>query len=235
VNTKDNKFGATPLHKASCCGHVHVVQEFLEHSADSEAKTASGWTPLHFACDTGHVAVVIELLSPSDSNGATTSILGKRKSRGANIEANHAGDTPLHGASREVYLAIVKALLSGGVDILAANNDGRLPIHLAVICRKSAVAKYLLQHFYATTCRLPLHKLLEDLPWIDSPFSSSVPPLRFALALNVLGTDDVVEIVAFLVGRNSELISACDQDDSLPLHVACRGVSFPIVQSLVNL
>jgi ankyrin repeat protein len=39
-----------------------------------------------------------------------------------------------------------------------------------------------------------------------------------------------------VVGQNPELISARDQDGSLPLHVACRrGASFAIVQSLVNL
>jgi hypothetical protein len=45
----------------------------------------------------------------------------------------------------------------------------------------------------------------------------------------VLRTDDVVDILEYLVGRNPELHSARDQD------VACRrGASFAIVQSLVN-
>jgi hypothetical protein len=88
---------------------------------------------------------------------------------------------------------------------------------------------YLLQQFYATTRRLPLHALLED-----HIYSSDVPHLRAALHLNVLGTDDVVEIIEFLVERNPALLSSRDQDDSLPLRVTCRGVSFTVVQSLVN-
>jgi ankyrin repeat protein len=133
-------------------------------------------------------------------------------------------------------LPVVKALLSGGANILAANNHGCLPIHVAVRRRNSAVTKYLLQHFYATTCRLPLHALVEDRTWIGDPVSSDVPPLRFALYHNVLRTDHVVEIVEFLHDRNPAWLCARDQDGSLPLHVAChRGVSFKIVQSLVDL
>jgi ankyrin repeat protein len=85
-------------------------------------------TPLYYACANGNVAVVNELLNPNDSNGTTTTILGKRKSRGgANIEAkDDDNNAPLHVASLWGYLAVVKALLSSGVDILAANNDGEL-------------------------------------------------------------------------------------------------------------
>jgi ankyrin repeat protein len=101
--------------------------------------------------------------------------------------------------------------------------------------RQSEVAKHLLQHFYATPGRLPLHELVEDLTWIANPNSRDEPPLRFALHQNVLGLDDVVEILDFLVCRNPTLLSSRDQDGSLTLHVACRrGASFTIVQSLVN-
>jgi ankyrin repeat protein len=235
VNVKDDD-GFTPLFVASCLGHVHVVKEFLEHGADTEARDTHtlGRTPLHLACFTGHLPVVNELLSPS--NGTTT-ILGKRKSRGANIEAkDNEGNTPLHFASLGGHVAIVKALMNAGANILTADNQGVLPIHLAVIKRNSAVAKHLLQHTYATTRRLPLHELVEDLTWVGDPYNSSAPPLRKALHRNVLGTDDVVEILEYLVGQNHELISSVDQDGALPLHLACRrGASFTIVQSLVNL
>jgi ankyrin repeat protein len=226
----------TPLHFACKKGHVQVLNELLDHGADVETKDVFGRTPLHFACLNGHLAVVVELI-PNDSNDATNSILGKRKSRaGANIEAKtNQGNTPLHIASIQDHLAIVKALVSGGANILAANNDGRLPVHCAVSEGKSAASKYLLQHFYATR-HLPLHELLEDLTWIGDPNSRGAPPLRRAFHRNLLRTDDVVEIVEYLVGRNPSLLSSRDQDGSLPLHLACRrGASFTIVQSLVNL
>jgi ankyrin repeat protein len=237
IEAKDIILGFTPLVVASKEGHLQVLKELLEHGADIDAESFGGMTALHFACSHEHLAVVNELLSPNASNGTTTTILGKRKSlAGANIEAKEFyGDTPLHLASMHDSLAIVKALLSGGADILAVNSRGELPLHYAVSVGYPAIAKYLLQQLYATTRRLPLHELLEDLTFLVKPDSLGVPPLRTALDEDVLRTDDVVEILEYLVGRNPELLSSRDHDGSLPLHVACRrGASFPIVQSLVN-
>jgi ankyrin repeat protein len=215
VNAKDYHEN-TPLHWACYKGHVQVFNELLEHGADIEAKNRYGWTSLHYAVSINHLAIVNELLS-----------------RGANTETQHnSGKTPLHTAATHYNLVIVKALLSGGANILAADNQGRLPSDRAVRYGRSAVAKYLLQELYATTRRLPLHELVEDITWIGN---SGVPRLHDALRRNVLGTDDVVEIIEYLVGRNPAWLSSRDQDGSLPLHVACRrGASFAIVQSLVN-
>jgi ankyrin repeat protein len=219
IEAKSIYYGKTPLSEASMRGNVQVVKEFLDHGADVEAKDYTGWTPLHWACYYGRVTVGNELLS-----------------RGANIEAKtYQGETPLHCAYS--HMAVVKALLSGGANILAANNNGHLPVHVAVEAgRSSAVAEYLLQQLYATTCLLPLHKLVEDLTWIGDPKSRDAPPLRYALHRNVLGMDDVLEILEYLAERNSEFLSSRDRDGSLPLHVACRrGAAFTIIQSLVDL
>jgi ankyrin repeat protein len=236
------RFGTTPLIIASTMGHVQVFKELLEHGADIEAKDRIGRTALHFACANGQLAVV-ELLgcgvgmdANNDSKGAT-SILGKRKSRGADIEAkDNQGDTPLHLASSAGHFPVVKALLGGGASILAANNNGLLPVGLAVIGRKLEVAKYLFQQTYATTRRLPLHELMQDLTRKGFyRYGNDIPQIRYALNRNVLVADDVVEIIEYLVGRNPTLLRSRDQDGSLPLHVACRGgASFTIIQSLVN-
>jgi ankyrin repeat protein len=223
----------TPLIMASTKGHVQVVKELLEHGADTDARNGHSETALQNAVIKRNLAVVIELLG----HCATTIILGKRKSRGADTEAkNSFGNTALHIASVWGYVAIAQALLAAGADCRARNLAGELPIHRAANRRHSAVCKCLLEKLYATTRRLPLHKLLEDLTWIGNPFSSDIPPLSAALHRNALGPDDVVEIVEFLVGPNPELLRARDQHGSLPLHVACRrGASFTIVQSLANL
>jgi ankyrin repeat protein len=218
VNAEDN-YGQTSLHWTCKEGHSQVFKELLEHGADIESKTICGFTSLHFACWNGQLAVVNELLS-----------------RGANTEAkDYDGDTPLHDASFNGHVAIVQALLSGGANILAVNNRGELPVQRAVREGHSVVSKYLLQHSYATTRRLPLHKLLKDLTWIGNLNSRDAPPLRVALNHCVLGTDDVVEIIEYLVGRNPALLSSRGKHGSLPLHVACRlGASFAVVLSLVN-
>jgi ankyrin repeat protein len=220
VNATTNN-GTTPLHLASCNGSVQVVQLLLENGAEIEAKDNDGLTSLHWACLKGHLAVFNELLS-----------------RGSDMEVkNSDGDTPLHSACFGGNLAIVKALLSRGADMLAANDRGLLPMHTAVAKGSSAVTKYLLQQFYAEMRSRPLHQLVEDFAWNDHPAITrgGVPPLHSAFHQEVLGTDDVVEIVEFLVERNPELLCSRDQDGSLPLHVACRrGLPFNIVQSLVN-
>jgi ankyrin repeat protein len=219
VNAKDSN-GFTPQHWACFKGQVQVAKELLDHGADVDATDNHGSTPLHRACFNGNVQIVKELLD----HGADTET------------TNRFGKTPLYFACNQGHLAVVNALLSGGANILAENINGALPIHYAVIMRKSAVAKYLLQHFYATTRRLPIHELLQDLTWKGDPSSIDAPPLRLALHRNVLGTDDIVEIVEYLVGQNPALLSSRDQDGSLPLHVACRrGVVFAIVQSVVDL
>jgi ankyrin repeat protein len=211
----------TSLHWASRMGHMQVFNELLKHGADIEAREIDGNTPLHLACQFGHLAVGNELLS-----------------RGADVDAkNCVGSTPLHLACTNEHLAVVKALLSSGANILAANKYEQLPIHYAVRNGHSAeVAKYLLQISYATTHRLPLHELMEDLTWIGNPISNGSPPLRYALHRNVLGTGDVVGILEYLVGQNPEMLKSRDKDGSIPLHLACqRGASFTIVQSLVDL
>jgi ankyrin repeat protein len=59
---------------------------------------------------------------------------------------------------------------------------------------------------------------------------------HYAIDENVLGTDDVAEILEYVVYRNPASLSACDRDGALPLHVACRrGASVSVVQSLLNL
>jgi hypothetical protein len=96
----------------------------MEQTLKRQTNPAGRRTPLFWAA-LGHPAVVNELLSPNDSNGAT--------SRGANIEAkNYQGETPLHNASCNGRLLVVKVLVSGGANILARNNDGGLPIQQAV-------------------------------------------------------------------------------------------------------
>jgi ankyrin repeat protein len=207
---------------AAMKNNLMEVRRLLSFGADVNATNGPvGWTALHLASLFGHVQVVNEL-----------------REHGADIEAKDSdGNTPLFLAcGRQNHPVVVKALLAVGADCRAINNIGEHPIGEAIVYGKSEIAKYLLQNFYATTRRLPLHVLLEDLTWIGDPNCGSAPPLREALHRNVLGTDDVVEILEYLVGQNHELISSVDQDGSLPLHVACRrGAAFPIVPSLVNL
>jgi hypothetical protein len=110
--------GWTPLYAACYKGHLHVFQALRENGVDTESTTIEGSMPLHFACGEGHLAVVIELLrhravinaNDGSSKGSTT-IRDKRKSCGADTDTKDCdGDTPLHYASWNGHLAIVKVL-----------------------------------------------------------------------------------------------------------------------------
>jgi hypothetical protein len=100
------------------------------------------------------------------------------------------------------------------------------------------VSKCLLQQLYATTSRLPLYELLENLTWIPSPNSSDVLPLRAALHQDVLDADDVVEILDYLVDRDRTLDgslpalnAACRRDASFHLIALCAGVAHVVFLS----
>jgi ankyrin repeat protein len=63
LESKDSRFGRTPLSWAAREGHEAVVRLLLEKGADLESKDCKyGQTPLSLAVDNGHDAVVIMLL-----------------------------------------------------------------------------------------------------------------------------------------------------------------------------
>jgi ankyrin repeat protein len=156
-----------------------------------------------------------------------------------------AGNTPLHYAAAETSYASVKvmvkvvkalkALLEKGADIHPANSKGFLPIDFALTVENAAMVKCLLQHHYSNLCdgegRLPLHAFLTD----ATNGGNLVPPLRAVIRQNVLGTNDLLEIIEFLVNQNRELVSARDRCGYVPLHVACAtSAPLEIVRYLVE-
>ena len=62
LETKDEKYGQTPLSYAAENGHEAVVKLLLEKGAELETKDKYGQTPLSYAAESGHEAVVKLLL-----------------------------------------------------------------------------------------------------------------------------------------------------------------------------
>ena len=69
TRTKDNQ-GWTPLHLATCLGHMEAMQDLIANNADMEAKNAQGWTPLHLAAFLGQPETVQLLLDHQASTDA---------------------------------------------------------------------------------------------------------------------------------------------------------------------
>ena len=100
---------STPLHYASEWGHVDVAKLLHDKGADIEARNSHGSTPLHWASG--------KLLLKQGANMNVTS-------------RNMPAPTPLHSASYEGHVYVVKLLLNKGADI-NAKAYGETPLDVA--------------------------------------------------------------------------------------------------------
>ena len=91
-----------------------IVLYLLEKGADASEPLGGGFTPLHFARS---AAVANALLA-----------------KGADVNALHTASksAPLHIASEQGTIAVVRALLAGGADRTLVDFDGNTPYDLAV-------------------------------------------------------------------------------------------------------
>ncbi|CZR67067.1 uncharacterized protein PAC_16966 [Phialocephala subalpina] len=111
----EDRYGRTPLYRASMNGHIEVVKLLLEKGANVNAAIEDGSTPLHRASMNGHLESVKLLLE-----------------KGANVNtATKDGSTPLHRASYNGHLESVQLLLEKGANVNAATEDGLTPLHQA--------------------------------------------------------------------------------------------------------
>jgi ankyrin repeat protein len=113
VNSKDTKYGQTPLWMAAVGGHEAVVKLLLEKGVDPNLKPTSGYsdgrTPLSIAAAVGHEKVVKLLLA---NDGVDL-----------NSKDNNSR-TPLSIAAANGHGAVVKLLLEKGAELESKDNYG---------------------------------------------------------------------------------------------------------------
>ena len=160
--------GNTRLHLAVANGSLDAVKALLAGSANPNARNNQGNTPLHLA--NGNIAIIKELLAgganPTIKNNLGEKPLGITAVNGANdINTKHCpknrnGNTPLHVAAENGDLELVKQLVTKGADINAKNNNGFLPMQLAIQKDQTAVVEVLLaaQFTYISTLSAPDRK-----------------------------------------------------------------------------
>ena len=125
------------LHSLCQVGNISGVQQYIDKLTHEEVaaklstrKGVFGYTPLHLAVAGGHIEVLNYLLSKIT------------KSELVNCKAN-SGYTPLHLAASSGHRNCIKALLTHGANISAADEYKKTPKQSAELSSKSSIVRLL--------------------------------------------------------------------------------------------
>ena len=95
----------TQLMRAAAGGDVVRVRQLVQLGAPVDLVDEVGWSALYWACHRGHAAIAEALLD------------GKFEGRGAAIDLNVSGWTPLMRASANGHEGVVRLLLARGANV----------------------------------------------------------------------------------------------------------------------
>ncbi|MCA7010841.1 ankyrin repeat domain-containing protein [Wolbachia endosymbiont of Tribolium confusum] len=166
VNAADQD-GKTPLHFAAENDHKDVVRLLIKVGAGINAENRDGWTPLHFAAENSHVDIVkllIEKGANVNAAGRDIWILHRWTLYGGVLY----GWTPLHLATKDGCVEIVNTLLKAkGINVNAADQDGKTPLHFAAENSHVDIVKLLIEKGADVNAagqdgRTPLHFAAEN-------------------------------------------------------------------------
>jgi ankyrin repeat protein len=140
-----------PIHFAVREGHRALVEFLLDRGADPAYRSYPFQESLlTFAEDRGHADVAALLRGRLSrrfplASGTEAIIADAAKGDAAAVEtelrrnsalaraSNDTGDTPLHQASRNGHIDVVRTLLAAGADVNAVRGDGYTPLHCALM------------------------------------------------------------------------------------------------------
>ncbi|KAH3664414.1 hypothetical protein WICMUC_005799 [Wickerhamomyces mucosus] len=151
--------GWTALHIASSVGNLEILQFLLNHepNPDVNLQTNTGLTSIHLATSKNHLDIVKELVSKGGSvrikdkksqypihRAAANGYLGLVELFSKDLKSplnakDINGWTPLHHALSEGFGDVAISLVKFGADYNIQDNDGLIPIQVAV---DENVAKY---------------------------------------------------------------------------------------------
>lgn len=118
------------LYNASKAGNKNVVQTLLAQGVHPNSKDKQGRTLLWWSASAGRVPI--------------TNLLLKQECMELN-ESDNNGWTPLHVASSNGHVEVVKLLLDKRADFSVTNTNGRTPLHVTSSNEHVEVVKLLLR------------------------------------------------------------------------------------------
>lgn len=152
----ENEF--TPLHWAVNQGQKEMVEYLLLHGADINLTINEGPTVLDLACMRKELDIAKLLIVQPEINKTCQSALciaagiGDYQMTALLIEfgfdlngSNCSGYSPVHWATQERHLDILRLLIESGADPNLPDNDGVTPIYIAASSGYSEIIKYLIE------------------------------------------------------------------------------------------
>jgi pectate lyase len=223
VDSWDDPFLKTALHRATMRGHKDVVELLLAKGADIEAGKFHIGTALHFAVEKGHKEIVELLIdkgadvNANNTRGQTpTDVVGTRNRKEiVELLTKHGATiSSIHTAAVVGDLARVRAFLENGIDINVKDNQGNTPLHLAAQGGHREVVEFLLSKDSDVNTRRTGY------PAGDTPLHTAVRA----------GNIDIVELLL----RNGADTDVKNESGQTPLDIALSRNRKDIIELLIS-
>ncbi|RDD43953.1 Transient receptor potential cation channel subfamily A member 1 [Trichoplax sp. H2] len=227
LNCEDNE-RQIPLHCSAQGGHVEALEICLKNGSNINSIQKDGWTALHITAANGYFEATKLLIH----KGASVNIY------------NHQYKTPFFLASLYGHLPIMALLIDVGSDVDAVDHTKKTRLMCAAAKGHIAVIDYLFRHNASISSVDEVHRnclhlavqnghvqLIQHLirahgiQFLNSTNDFEKTPLHYAVES---GSHQIVEILV----SNGAIVDSHDDDDNIPLHLACKKGDLLIAQYL---